>query len=431
MPTVKQDYIAYSSGASKTYLDTYNTYISSVEALDKAVRIITNIASMAEFTVHKETNGVQKPFKLTNIDFKYNINDQDSQGDFIGLVFASVFTHGGAVILAEKNAKTKYINFFVYDPSKFNINATSQNIIDHFEYSSQSGEQIKFKPEDVIYVAPRINPGNLVYAVSRLKPMTDLLTLQANVMKQQQDYYASGGKNSSIISPKEPLGETKANQLKTAFDTFLQTTATKTLFMNTEVDVASISNAQSPTQIMEALQKINTMILEMFGIPPYLYGDYAGYVNDAAVQTACKLFFQIQMKPVFNAFAFQMTRYFRNTLSLKDAVVSFDYTKVEILEDSLNAKIENASKLYKLGLMSMNEARISAELGVLPDEAANRHFVPAYLTGQVPVSIEQFDETISQLFNTSGTQMPTDSGTTGGEDNANPITDSQGGPSGN
>jgi len=52
--------------------------------------------------------------------------------------------------------------------------------------------------------------------------------------------------------------------------------------------------------------------------------------------------------------------------------------------------------------------------------------VPAYLTGQVPVSIEQFDETIAKLFADSApSEIP--SGTTGGEDNANLVNDSVGG----
>lgn len=431
-PTVKQDSIAYSNGANSTYNILYNNYVQSVESLDKAIRIICNIASTAELKIYKDTNGVRKPLKVKNVDFMYNINDQDSQGDFISLMFASILTQGASVVIAENNTKTKFINFYTYDPSAFKIFASENRMVDQFQYTSKSGTQVMFKPEDLIYTAPRIDPSNLVYATSRLKPMNDLLLLQASLMKQQTDFYASGGKNSAIISPKEPLGADKAQQLKTAFDTFLQTTATKTLFMNTEVDVASMSNAQNPEQIMQALVKINNLVIEQFGIPPYLYGNYQGYVNDAAVVTASKIFFQVHMKPIFNSIAFQITRYFRNTLGLKDAVVAFDYINVEILEDSLQTKIDNASKIYKLGLISPNEARVICELSELPDDAANRHFVPAYLTGQIPVSLEDFDATVASIFsNNTSTTQATGSGTTGGADNANPVTGSQGGASGN
>lgn len=426
LPTVKQDALAYTNGAQKTYDSIYDDYVASVEALDKAIRVISNIASMATPEIFKDTNSALKPLKVKNIDFKYNVNDQDSASDLISMIFASIFTQGAAIILPELNKKTKFINFFSYDITRFRVDTTEARLIDKFVYTSEGGSEVPFKPEDVIYIAPRLSSSNLLYAVSRLKALNDMLTLQANLMKQSNEYYAAGGKQSAIISPKEPMGPDKANNLKTAFDAFLQTPATKTLFINTEVDVKTVSNAQNPTQIMEALTTVNTLVREQFGIPEYFFGTYQGYVNDAAVVTASRIFFQIHMKPVFKAIEYQFTKYMRNTLGLKDAVLVFNYKDVEILEDNLTAKIDNAGKLYKLGILSMNEARAQCELEALPDDAANRHFVPSYLTGQFPVSIEEFDQTLEKLF-VSNSVTSNATGTTGGTDNANLINDSTGG----
>lgn len=430
-PTVKQDFSAYSTGGKKTYDPAYTTYVESVESLDKAIRAIANIASMANIEIMKETTKGLQPLKVKNVDFKYNTNDQESSSDMISMIFGSIFTQGAAVVLSEVNKTTKFQNFFVYDISRFRINATEQKMINSYTYSSESGTEVEFKPEDVIYIAPRLSASNLLYVTSRLKPLNDMLILQANLLKQTNEFYAAGGKNSAIISPKEPMSKEKAEGLKTAFDSFLQTPATKTLFINTEVDVESMSNSQTASQIMDALTRINQTIVEQFGIPNFIFGSYEGYINDAAVVTACRLFFQVHMKPVFRSIEYQFTRYFRNTLKLKDAVIRFDFKDVEILEDSLSVKIEDASNLYKLGLLSMNEARVMCEREELPDEAANRHFVPSYLTGSIPVSIEQFDETLAKVFAQSAppTEDPlASSGTTGGSDNANKLTGSTGGP---
>ena len=426
-PTVKQDYIAYAQGAGNEYSSDYNDYLESVEALDKAIRIIANIASMAKFeTFSENTAGVLRPLKIKNVDFRYNTNDQDSSSDLLSMIFASIFTQGAAIVLTSDNKSTKYKNFFSYDISKFKIYAKENNLFDSFVYSSEGGSEVIFKPTDVIYMAPRLSSSNLVYAVSRLKSLNDMLVLQANIMKQQTDYYASGGKNSAIISPKEPLGQDKASQLKTAFDTFLQTTATKTLFMNTEVDVASMSNAQSPTQIMAALKDINNLIIEQFGIPPYLYGNYQGYVNDAAVVTACRLFFQVHMMPVFQNIAYQFTRYFRNTLKLKGAIVQFNFSDVEILKDDLKVKTDRAQALLKQGIISFNESRVMCELAPISSPAADLNFIPAYLTGQYPVSLQNYDTDMVKLLDLQDTPMP--NGSSGGIDNENKITGSTGGP---
>jgi len=428
VPTVKQDAIAYANGGKKTYTSTYNTYVESVEALDKAIRIIANIAATAKLEIFKDSNGVLKPLKVKNVDFLYNTNDQDSSSDLFSMIFGSIFTQGAAIILTEDNKKTKFKNFFSYDVSKFRVETTEQRLVDKFVYVAEGGSEVIYKPEDLIYIAPRVLSSNLIYATSRLKALNDMLTLQSNLMLQTNAYYSSGGKNSAIISPKEPMGSDKASQLKAAFDQFLQTPATKTLFINTEVDVATVTNAQSPSQIMDALVTINNLVIEQFGIPAYLYGNYKGYVSDAAVVTASRLFFQIQLKPVFQSIEYQFTRYFRNTLGIKDCVLKFNFNDIEILEDSLQVKVEDASKMWKLGLISLNEAREMCELPILPDDAADYRFLPAYLLGQRPVTIENYEEDMTNLFINGIIPNTTTSGATGGGDNANLITGSTGGP---
>jgi HK97 family phage portal protein len=429
-PTTKNDFVAYQQGAKSEYQSTYNDYAASVEAIDKVIRTISNIASMAKLETWQEsTKGVLKPLKVSNVDFMYNTNEYDSQGDFIGMIFGGIMTQGASFVLSSPNKQTKFINFYCYDASRWKIYAKENNLFDSFVYTSEGGQQVPYDPKDVIYIAPRNSAANLVYSVSKLKALNDLLSLQANVMKQTTDYYNSGGKSSTIISPKEPMGAEKARELKTAFDTFLQTTATKTLFLNTEVDVNQVSNAQSPYQIMQALTIINNMIIEQFGVPQYFFGKYDGYVNDAAIITAARVFFQIHMMPIFKSIEYQFTKYFRTTLKLQKAIVKFNFEEIEILKDNIDSKIAQAEKLYKLGLMSMNEARALCELEPLTDDAANRHFVPAYLTGQYPVSIEEFDQTLDKLFLTDGVSQDqtSSSGSSGGVDNTNLITGSNGG----
>jgi HK97 family phage portal protein len=428
-PTVKQDYVTYTSGGKNTYTSDYNDYIESVEALDRSVRIVANVASMARMDVYKKVKNELKPLKVKNIDLDYGLNEFDSQTSFIRKVFASIFTQGASFLIAEENRQSKLIHFYVYDPARFKIESSENSMIEEFLYTSESGVELSFTPDQVIYTQNSINVSNLVYATSRLKPMNDLLILQANIMTNQKAYYASGSKKSAIVSPKEPISKDNALLLKASFDEFLQSSATKTLFMNTDVNVDIVSNSESPEQIMKALTQINQSITEMFGIPPYLYGNYDGYVNDAAVTSAARLFFQIQLKPVFEDFAFQMTKYFRNTLGIKQAEIHFDYTDVEILEDSLNTKIDNASKLYKLGAISMNELREAAELEPVDVEAANKHFLPAYLVSDKPIAIEEYDSVINELFsNPQDTPSDMPSGSSGGADNTNLDTGSRGGP---
>ena len=426
-PTIKEDAVAYVDGAGKTFDETYNDYVTSVEALDAIVRTVSNIASMAKIEVVKEdTKGNRKPLKIKNVDLKYDINETDSQSDFIRKVFASIFTQGAAVIIAEKGP-SGFINFYPYNPAKFAIDASEKAVIDLFTYTSESGSELEFKAKDVIYVNNTIDLTNLVYPISRLLPLNDMLLLQAGIMNNQKEFYESGSKDSVIISPKEPIGEDAMRQVQAAFTSFVTNNRTQALFMNTDIDVKSVSNAQSPMEIMNALQKINSQVLKSFGMPEYLLGDYQGYVSDAAVVKASQLFFQIQIRPIFDSFAHQMTKYFRNTLKLKDAIVDFNFDDIDILHDSLETKMLITEKAYKLGILSLNEARVNLELDPLDTEEANLHWLPAFLVSSSPVAIENYAEVKDSLFamaTEDGGEAPTDegegtsdNGATGGEDN--------------
>ncbi len=412
-PTAKQDAQAYASGAGKTYTDTYFSYVQSVEALDKVIRIMANVASMAKFEIYKEgSKGELKPYPVKNIDLQYNVNEFDSQAGFLKKLFASLGTQGAAIVIAEQDSKTKFINFYVYNPADFKIEATENSMITEFVYTSKTGSEVIFKPEDVIYITDTIDVTNLLYSLSRLKSLNDILTLQADVMKQQKDFFGSGGKDSVIISPEEAMGETEAKSLRTAFQEFVSSRKTQTLFLNTKVNVDSVSNAQSIGEITKALTVLNNLIIESYGIPKWLMGDYSGYINDKAITMAAKVFFQIQLKPIFREVEHQFTKYFRDTLKLPKAVVKFNFDDVEILEDSLETKIDNAGKLYKLGVISINEAREMVELEPLSIETADLHFLPAYLTSSTPVAIENYDQ---QIANAQESELP--SGSSGGEDN--------------
>ena len=412
-PTAKQDAQAYANGANKTYEPKYNNYIQSVEALEKVIRITANVASMAKMQVFKETTrGELKPYPVKNVDLVHNINEFVSQAGFIKGIFSSLMTQAAAIIIAEQDSKSKFINFYNYNPADFQINATENSMITEFIYTSKTGEEIPFKPQDVIYITDSIDVTNVLYGISRLKSLNDILILQADVIGQQKDFFGSGGKDSVIISPDEAMGPTDAKSLQSAFQEFISSRKTQTLFLNTKVNVDSVSNAQSIGEIVNALTTMNNLIIESFGIPKWLMGDYSGYVNDKAVTTAAKVFFQIQLKPVFKEIEHQFTQYFRNTLKLPKAIVKFNFDDVEILEDSIDTKIDNAGKLYKLGIISINEARRMVELEPLNVDTADLHFLPAYLTSSTPVAIENYDSAITQ-----GASGEIPNGSAGGADN--------------
>lgn len=431
-PTIKNDFIAYTSGSNNTFDDTITSYIQQVETIERAVRLISNIVSLCQFKTYKESGkGTIKPVVIKNVDLMFP-NETDSHIDFKRKMASSLFTQGASIIIAEKN-KDKYstadMNFYAYDPAKFDIESDGSKLISAFIYKAEDGTNISYRPEDIIYINDSIDPSNLLYSLSRLTALNDVIQIQAGIVAKTKEFTQGGAKDSVIISAKDPIGEKQQKAIKVAFDQFMSSTSSKTMLINTELQVDKMSNSMSGSEMLEFFKEINQLILDQFNLPPALLGDYsaAGANKNEELLFSLRVWFTTMLKPMLENIGLQFTRYFRNILGLKGVIVKLDYAEIDILDDFIDAKVDRAIKLHKEGLASLNEARELAELPRIEAEAADLHFFPAFLLGSAPVSVENFDKEIERMLQGANTSAELPAGNAGGSDNTSVTDNTRGG----
>lgn len=426
-PTIKADYTAYTSGSNKTFSSAYNNYVTSIETIERAIRVIANVVSLAKMGVYKEdTSGELKPLKVKNVDLMFP-NEVDSYIDFQRKLAVQIFVQGAAVVVAESNKGMT--NFYVLDAAKITIESDGKNLIDRFKYTAESGEEIFYKAKDVIYINDSINPANLLYSLTRLQALNDVVQMQAGIVNRTKEYAQGAAKESAIVSTDTPLGKDTQLKIKDAFDTFMRSTTSSTLFLNTKVDVKQLSTAMSVSEMLEFFTRINKIMLDQFNLPPALLGDYSasGANKNEELLYSLRVWFATNLLPVMKNIELHFTKYFRNVLGLKNAVLKFNYNDIDILEDFIDTKVDRAIRLSKAGLISINEARLLAEYKELDYEAARYHFLPAYLLGSAPVSVENFDAEVERLLQGVSNDSTLPAGNSGDEDNENIITGSRGG----
>lgn len=427
-PTIKNDFIAYTAGANNTFDADIQSYIQQVETIERAVRLISNIVSLCNFKTYKESGkGAIKPVVIKNVDLMFP-NETDSHIDFKRKMASSLFTQGASIIIAEKN-KDKYstadMNFYAYDPAAFEIESDGSKLISAFIYKAEDGNNISYRPEDIIYINDSIDPSNLLYSLSRLKALNDVIQIQAGIVSKTKEFTQGGAKDSVIISAKDPIGEKQQKVIKVAFDQFMQSTSSKTMLINTELKVDKMSNSMSGSEMLDFFKEINQVILDQFNLPPALLGDYsaAGANKNEELLFSLRVWFTSMLKPILENIGLQFTRYFRNILGLKGVIVKLDYSEIDILDDFIDAKVDRAIKLHKEGLCSLNEARELAELPRVEAEAADLHFFPAFLLGSAPVSVENFDQEVERMLQGANAGASLPAGNAGGSDNTS-VTDS-------
>ena len=434
-PTLVADFSAYASGANKTFDVVYNEYIQSVETIDRAIRIHANIFSLMKLEVYKEDNkGLLSELKVKNFDRRYP-NEVDTIVDFNRKLGVSIFSQGAGVVIGE--TKKGMTQLYTVDVAKIKIEATKTEMIKSFIYTGADGSELTYKPQDVIYINDSIDPSNLIYSLSRLKSLNDVIQIQAGIVAKTKEMSQGGAKDSFIVSAKNPMSKDSQAAIKQAFDTFITSAGTSSLFLNTELNYHQVGNSMDATEMLAFFMQVNKMMLDHFNIPPALMGDYSasGANKNEELIYSLRVWFTTMMRPVIHNVELAFTRYFRNTLGLKNAVIKFDLSDLDILDDPIDLKVDRALKMHKAGLMSFNEARELCELDRLEDESADLHFLPQYLTGSAPISIENFSAEVERLLQgtntvptTNGTDNISDaSGNAGGEDNTNVTTGSRGG----
>ncbi len=159
------------------------------------------------------------------------------------------------------------------------------------------------------------------------------------------------------------------------------------------------------------MTKLSDEISKSFNMPLYLLGEYSSSTQGTTMQMANRTWFQIQLRPLFTTLSSAFTRYYRDFGGVKNVSVRFDFSEIDLLEDSDTDKLTIANDSLKSGIRSLNEARVYMGLPPLEAESADLHISPAFLNGQSPVSFENFEKDIARNLASSGANTSTGTGT--------------------
>lgn len=426
-PTLQYDAVAYSSGAQKTYTGDFTGLIKSVETIDLAMRTIANIISLCDMKLYKvDTKGTMKPAKVKNIDLEFP-NENDSSVDFLRKLAVNIFSQGAGLIITEEGKRGKVpgkmINFYSIDTARVEAESDGKKLISQFKYASEGGTDAYYKSEDCIYINDSIDPSNLLYSLSRLKSLNDVVLMQAGIVAQAKDLLSGGAKDSAIISSDAPISDRNMKIIKKEFNAFMQSASSSSLFMNTPLNINKIGNSMSGTELINLLTYVNNMMIEHFAIPPYLLGKFKSGANrNTEITYANRIFFSMQIKPVLKNIEKQFTRFLREQAGLKNTVMVFEYDDLDILRLPYEEEVDVTLKQLKAGSITLNEARDKMAYIRIEQEAADKVFMPAYLLGNAPVSYNDYDSDLERMLNLASSgavEEETPSGNAGGDDNEN------------
>lgn len=426
-PTISADVAAYASEGKKTFTSTYTSYIQNVETIDRAIRTIANIMSLCKVRLVKEnTKGVRTPTKVKNIS-TLMANETDSMIDFMRKLSVNIFSQGAGLIVPEDH--NGMVHFYPIDVGRISAESNGSELITTFVYTSESSELIRYAAKDCIYINDSIDPSNLLYSLSRLRSLNDVILIQAGIVNRGKDLLNGAAKDSFILSSDTPISKDNMTKIKGEFDKFTNATSATSLFVNMGLDFQQVGSSITAGDLIELLKEVNRVMLDQFNIPPYLLGDYkAGANRNTEITYALRIFFTSQLLPVLKNIEIHWSNYLQTQLGLTNIFIEFDYHDLDILKLPEEEQAEMVLKTLKGGAITLNEARQAMGYPPITSAAADKVFMPAYLLGNAPVSYNGYDADLERLLNlrqNGAVDLP--AGNSGGSDNENVETGDRGG----
>ena len=402
----------YQSGGNKPIsTQSFQAYIEASSRLDTVLRTSASVASSASFMYGKiDAKGKFKRTKFAQSDGLY-MNDYMTESDFLFELFGTMLTYDKVLIIPEESKypfRKGMIDWTIVPDNNFTINVGKNQTIDSFVYKASTGVETVYKYDQCIYITRNLTASNLVYAIPRLKALMTTVENILGIHRYMKEYINSGGKSSVIASSDSLLSEAQSREVKSALNTFLTTQAPKALMLNSEkFSLNKVSDSLSTAGVLDIMTTLSNEITKAFNMPLYLLGEYSSSTQGQTMTYANRTWFQIQLNPLFNTLSSAFTRFFRDSFGIKNAMVKFDFSNIDLLEDSDSEKLDIVERAMKTGIMSMNEGRDMMGWESVDNEYADKHFIQAYLLGQNPVTYENFAEDIQRNLDgnvSSGTQ---------------------------
>lgn len=390
----------YANGGNKPNTNSFQAYLEASSRLDTIIRTTASVASSAKFDYGRlDAKNNFKRVKFKQADGLY-MNDYQTESDFLFELFGTLLTYDKVLLIPEQSQypyRAGMIDWTIVPDTNFTANVGKSQTIDSFTYKASSGVETQYDYSECIYITRNLTASNLVYAIPRLKSLMNTIENILGIHNFTKEYINSGGKSSVIVSSDALLSEAQAKEVKNTLTSFFDSHKPKALIMNAEkFSLNKVSDSLSTAGVLDIITTLSNEITKSFNMPLYMLGEYSSSTQGQTVVYANRIWFELQVRPLFNTLSTAFTRFFRDKLQIKNSVVKFDFSGIALLEDSDTEKLDLVERSMKSGLLSVNEGRVIMGWDMLNSEYADKHFIQAYLLGTNPITYENFLQDLSR-----------------------------------
>lgn len=297
-----------------------------------------------------------------------NPNQMMSEFEFWEIVILHMYISGNSFVEKVRSRSGKVVELWPLRPDKVKI-YTDGRLVEKYGYDLGNGKEAIIEKNDMIHFKFS-HPTDHFFGLPPFKAAVRAIASD----NEATDYVTAMLQNSAIpptvITVQESIDEATANRLAAKWkQKFGGKKRGEPAVLQAGMDVKTLANTMRDMEFPDLRTISESRICAVFGVPAILVGANVGLQRStfSNYEEARKSFWQETIAPLHRRLSDRITAGLVEDFSGDNITTKFDTSRVSALQQVRDAKWDRAIQAYQAGLISLNEARLEADLNPTED----------------------------------------------------------------
>jgi HK97 family phage portal protein len=342
-------------------IETYGKVYTANEWVYICVNTIAEASQEVELIVEekKKIDGEVVYEKVTDAEHPIymlfdRVNDNTTEAEFKELTLSALSLQGNAYWWKVFDTMGIPRQLYFLRPDWMKVIPSKEGLVKGYEFNNGFNKEY-FEAEEILHFKT-YNPRSYFYGLSPISAARTTITADIYAKIFQKNFFANSSRPGGILTTEQHMSLPDIKSLEKRWELAHKgpKEAFKTAILTGGLDYKSVAITPKDSDFIEQLKDFRETILGIFRIPPAMVNIYE-YANYANAEAQRKIFWTDVMTKKLGRVSSYVNEYLIYPVWGDQYRVRYDYSGIEVLQESLDQKLERISKGIELGMLSPNQ----------------------------------------------------------------------------
>jgi len=342
-------------------IETYGKVYTANEWVYICVNTIAEASNDVELIVEerKVVKGEVVYEKVTDTDHPIyqlfdRVNENTTEGEFKELTLSALSLQGNGYWWKVFDTMGIPRQLYFLRPDWMKVIPSKEGLVKGYEFDNGFQKEY-FEKEEILHFKT-YDPRSYFYGLSPISAARTTVIADIYAKIYQKNFFANSSRPGGILRTDQNMQEPDIRKLEKRWEIAHKgpKQAFRTAILTGGMDYKSISLSAQESDFINQLKYFRETILGIFRIPPAMVNLYE-YANYANAEAQRKIFWTDVMMKKMGRISSYINEFLIYPVWGNQYRVRYDYSGIEVLQESLDQKLERITKAIELGMLSPNQ----------------------------------------------------------------------------